>query len=204
MFDGGYDEGYKAVPCFWGIKPGSLISKYLEDHVGEAAGQVLDLGCGEGKNAAAFAKAGFAVDAIDCSSAALANGRCCFANLGIQWHEADVRKIDFPKKQYDVVVAYGLFHCLNNLYEISSIVARAMAVTRTGGYHIICAFNDRSQDLSGHANIAPTLAGHNWYLQQYEGWAIISATDSILWETHPHNSIRHHHSLTRLMTRKCS
>jgi tellurite methyltransferase len=168
----------------------------------EVSGSVLDLGCGEGKNAAAFANAGYTVDAVDCSVAALSNGKAWFSNLNIRWHEADVRKIEFPEKEYDVVVAYGLFHCLKDLDEISSIISKAMAVTRVGGCHIICAFNDRSQDLSGHANITPTLADHNWYVGQYSSWNIISATDTILWERHPHNDIRHHHSLTRLMARR--
>jgi len=80
--DGGYDEGYRACPCFWGDKPGSLVAQLLIEQ--NFAGKfVLDLGCGEGKNAAAFARAGASVTAIDCSELAISNGKAAFRDLEI-------------------------------------------------------------------------------------------------------------------------
>jgi tellurite methyltransferase len=71
---GGYDAGYAAVPCFWGILPGSLVAEFLED-VNPIGMRVLDVGAGEGKNAAAFSKRGAYVDAIECSFDAIENGK---------------------------------------------------------------------------------------------------------------------------------
>ncbi len=46
---GGYDDGYRECPCFWGDEPGSLV-RVLCDHIGPVRGfAVLDAGCGEGK-----------------------------------------------------------------------------------------------------------------------------------------------------------
>ena len=70
--NGGYDEGYKACPCFWGDKPASLVAELMATH-DVADWIVLDLGCGEGKNAAALARAGARVTAIDCSEVAVEN-----------------------------------------------------------------------------------------------------------------------------------
>jgi len=67
---GGYSKGYAAVPCFWGTSPGSLIATYLASHEPQKL-RVLDVGAGEGKNAAAFARRGATVDAIECSSDAI-------------------------------------------------------------------------------------------------------------------------------------
>src|ERR1700722_3650082 len=199
---GGYDEGYRAVPCFWGTRPGSLVSDFLGRYPCGSHAEVLDLGCGEGKNAAAFTAAGCHVDAIDCSSAALENGRNAFSHLDIGWLLADARKISLPPRHYDVVVAYGFFHCLPNKEEISALIGLTKEATKVGGYHLVCAFNSRSQDLSAHPGFIPTLASHAWYLRKYTDWSIVSATDTILHERHPHNGIPHHHSLTRLIARR--
>jgi predicted nicotinamide N-methyase len=58
VIDGGYDDGYSACPCFWGSSPGSLVRALLDNNPLLAGRAVLDLGCGEGKNANAFALAG--------------------------------------------------------------------------------------------------------------------------------------------------
>ena len=68
--NGGYDAGYIACPCFWGRSPGSLVrllDKYIVDFSGM---EVLDAGCGEGKNAAFLSQRGARVRAIDVSEAA--------------------------------------------------------------------------------------------------------------------------------------
>ena len=104
--------------------------------------------------------------------------------------------------RYDVVVAYGLFHCLRTLEEISCLVDLTKFATKVGGHHIVCAFNSGSHDLSAHPNFAPTLASHQWYCRKYGDWVIGWATDEILWECHPHNNLPHHHSLTRLIARR--
>src|SRR6516164_5492748 len=82
---GGYDEGYLSCSCFWGRSPGSLIRSHLESIVNAKGLRVLDLGCGEGKNANAYAKAGAEVIAVDCSRAAIENGMRAFPAAGIKW-----------------------------------------------------------------------------------------------------------------------
>jgi tellurite methyltransferase len=199
---GGYDEGYQAVPCFWGTKPGSLVATYLAQHPAGRGARVLDLGCGEGKNAAAFTRAGYVVDAIDCSPIALANGKRAFPDLAIKWREGDARQVELGSDQYRVVVAYGLFHCLRGVDEIAILIGRSKRATAVGGFHIVCTFNDRSQDLTAHAGLDPTLTPHDWYLDQYCDWTILSSSDLDLYETHPHNNIAHRHSMTRLIARR--
>src|SRR6266566_9555985 len=131
-FDG-YDDGYRAVPCFWGRDAGSMVAIYLCQHPKGLGARVLDLGCGEGKNSAAFSRAGYTVDAVDCSTIALANGRRAFAESHINWCEADVRDMVFANDRYDVIVAYGLFHCLSSISEIALVIRQLQKVTRPGG-----------------------------------------------------------------------
>lgn len=203
MKNGGYDEGYSAVPCFWGEDPGSLVKLFLENH-SVKGDLILDLGCGEGKNANAFAAAGATAIAVDCSQVAITNGETVFADSPIDWRISDATS--FVKSQsdktYDVVVAYGLLHCMNSEAEADALIDNVKRVTKTGGTVILVAFNDRSQDLSAHPGFDPLLMPHDWYAAKFGGWRNEILTDTDLHETHPHNGIPHHHSLTRLIARK--
>lgn len=201
--DGGYDVGYRTCPCFWGEEPGSLV-KQLELLLGSIDGlSVLDAGCGEGKNAVYLAAKGARVDAFDISELALANARSAWPHTKqITWNIGDVRNSKFPKAQYDIVIAYGLLHCLESFDEIQSAIIKFQEATKVGGYNIVCAFNDRFQDLSAHPGFVPCLLRHNSYVDFYSNWKIIVESDSDLIESHPHNNIRHKHSMTRLITQR--
>ena len=200
---GGYDAGYQACPCFWGREPGSLV-KHLVALVGRVTNKlVLDAGCGEGKNAMYLGTRGAYVRAIDISAFAIENARKAWEETkNISWEIADIRKITLPGSEYDIVVAYGLLHCLSSADEIRLVVNKLQNATKVGGYNIVCAFNNRAQDLTAHPEFTPCLIGHQFYLDLYAGWEIIETSDADLTETHPHNNIEHTHSMTRLLTRK--
>lgn len=201
--DGGYEDGYRTCDCFWGTEPGSLVRRFLSEQVQIHGTRVLDLGCGEGKNAAALAQAGATVTAVDCSSEALRHaGR--FQHDNIEWVNADCRTFLEKAGQYDVVVMYGLLHCLESQDEIERIVRRALEITSPSGIHILAAFNDGPHDLSAHPGFAPTLAPHSFYESLYADQDVQFATSEILEETHPHNGVPHFHSLTRLIVKKRS
>lgn len=201
--NGGYDDGYKACPCFWGREPGSyvkLLTKYVPSMLNLKA---LDAGCGEGKNAAFLAESGALVDAVDISSFAIQNGKRTWPELtGIHWILADASTATLPQSLYDIVVAYGFMHCLSTPQEIERVLGTLKSATGEGGHLVLCAFNNRSQDLSAHPGFEPTLIGHDRYLQEFSDWAVLEHSDTDLTETHPHNKIEHTHSMTRIIARK--
>jgi tellurite methyltransferase len=110
LIAGGYESGYQACPCFWGETPGSLVRRLISANKKLAGLKVLDVGCGEGKNAQAFAAQGCSVDAIDCSSLAIKNGQTSFQHPLIRWQVADVSVMPILPLSYDIIVAYGLLH----------------------------------------------------------------------------------------------
>jgi ubiquinone/menaquinone biosynthesis C-methylase UbiE len=163
---------------------------------------VLDAGCGEGKNAHALALRGAHVTAVDCSEVALRNARSAWPETPIKWVQADVRNLLLPVEALDIVVAYGLFHCLRSRAEIEEVVSCLQEATRAGGRHIVCAFNARRQELLAHPGFTPCLLSHTDYLDLYSSWMVEEASDEDLKETHPHNGIPHVHSLTRIIACK--
>ena len=110
--NGGYDEGYAACPCFWGPELGSLVKLVLAKLPDMINFRVLDAGCGEGKNAIAFASRGARVSALDCSELALRNAQRAWPDKAVEWIHGDVRSYNLPLEAFDVVIAYGLLHCL--------------------------------------------------------------------------------------------
>lgn len=199
---GGYDEGYAACECFWGTKPGSLV-RSLVDRVGSVRGwRVLDVGCGEGKNANYLWRLGADVTALEVSPLALANAQKAFPKSGVQWKRTDVRAETFEGNFYDLIIAYGLLHCLRDANDVLRITGNLRKATKPGGRHVVCAFNDRSQDLSAHPGFRPCLLSHVTYASLYADWELEVISDTDLRETHPHNGIEHIHSMTRLVARR--
>lgn len=200
---GGYDDGYRACSCFWGREPGSMVRRLVQ-LIGDVRGMhVLDAGCGEGKNAAFLAGLGASVDAIDVSELAIANGRRTWGSLdNVTWRVADVMTCALPAEQYDVVVAYGVLHCMRERSSVLDAIRVLQRTTRRSGYHVICSFNDRRQDLSAHPGFRPALVPHREYVDAYDTWRVVEQSDTDLVEQHPHNNIQHVHSMTRLLARK--
>jgi 2-polyprenyl-3-methyl-5-hydroxy-6-metoxy-1,4-benzoquinol methylase len=198
---GGYSRGYAAVPCFWGTSPGSLIAAYLTSHEPQKL-RVLDIGAGEGKNAAAFARRGATVDAIECSSDAIKNGKLTFSDVAINWIEQDAMSYSYPSNFYDVVVCYGLIHCLRTAEEAERFISKTQASLKIDGVYILASFNDGSHDLSAHPGFKPLLMSHAWFIEAFNRWQILVATNTLLHETHPDNGIPHFHSMSRLMAKR--
>ncbi len=201
--DGGYDSGYAACPCFWGREPGSLIKKLVELRAVRGL-EVLDAGCGEGKNAAFLARHGAQVRAVEVSQRALDNARATWGNAGaIRWELGDARTVALAPDCYDLVIGYGLLHCLASIEEILTVINRLQAATKSGGWHVVCAFNGRRQELAAaHPGFHPCTPAHQVYIDAYSGWEMLEVSDTDLVETHPHNQVRHTHSMTRLIARK--
>jgi tellurite methyltransferase len=196
---GGYDASYRQCPCFWGNEPGRIV-QLLADSVDLAGAHVLDLGCGEGKNAAFLASRGCSVEAWDISEAALANAKAIWPHAPVKWVQKDVSSIEAQGNKFDLVIAYGLYHCLapNVIFQT---IANVKKLTASGGYNIAVCYNNRmhlNMDIA-HPGFDPTYLAHEEYLSAYGSWPVLYATDENLIERHPTNMIEHTHSMTRLL-----
>ena len=203
MMDGGYDDGYSRCACFWGKELGSLVASLADFCASFANLAVLDLGCGEGKNAIHLARLGANVLAVDISAHALRNARNAWPDWHkVTWKQADIRSCQYLDAAFDIVILYGVLHCLPGADAIRDLVTNVKRSTITGGLHVLCTFNNRHHDLRAHSGFTPTLCDHAFFVELYRGWRILQATDTDLHETHPHNGIPHFHSMTRILAEK--
>jgi tellurite methyltransferase len=203
MSDGGYDIGYKECSCFWGTKAGSLILK-LDSYISNYNDKlVLDLGCGEANNSIYLADKGCVVEAYDISRYAILNAsKKCHNYKNIRLQQSDILKLAYPKNTYDIIISYGLFHCLGSINNIETVVKSCINSLKENGYFVICSFNNRRHDLSAHEGFNPLLLSHVDYLNLFRSYTIIFESDEDLFETHPHNNIPHMHSMTRIIIKK--
>lgn len=199
---GPYDNGYRCCDCFWGRSPGSFVRRFISE-IGASPGMlVLDLGCGEGKNAHALARLGAHVVAVDSSHLAVSNGKRAFPHDAIEWVQSDAESYLESAANFDLIIMYGLLHCLPSAQKIQSVIHAAWTKTKRDGHHIVVAFNDGPQDLAAHPGFHPTLVPHHFYLDLYKNGEMLAAESEVIHETHPHNLIPHFHSITRLIVRR--
>jgi tellurite methyltransferase len=176
--------------------------RLLADSTELAGARVLDLGCGEGKNAAFLARLGCTVEAWDVSAAALENARAAWPDVSVRWFQRDVLSISAESRNFDLVLAYGLYHCLHR-EAIFSTIASIKRITALGGYNIAVCYNDRLHVNvnKAHPGFQPAYLSHEDYVRSYADWEILAASDENLCEHHPTNMIEHTHSMTRLLVR---
>src|SRR5207248_3188884 len=76
---------------------------YITERTGLTQGRVLDVGCGDGRHAAEFARRGFEVVAVDLSPALIERARKSHSHTPVKFEVADARK-SLPAGAFDLVV----------------------------------------------------------------------------------------------------
>lgn len=197
--DAGYDHGYAACPCFWGTKPADYLTA-LVAKIGPRleCRRVLDLGCGEGKNAAFCDQLGAIVTGVDCSGIAIRKAE--ERHPSVNWVCSDIRDFTPDVADFDIVICTGAIHCFPSLAEIAPFISKVIGLTVSGGYNVISSLNDGPQDLSGHrATFKPIFPAHDYLLSLYAGHNVLAHSTVQQEDIHPDLNIAHHHSISRLL-----
>ena len=99
-----WNERYASEDLVWGIEP----NRFLAEELGsvEPVGRVLDLACGEGRNAIWLAERGFQVTAVDFSEVAIERAKDIAArrNVEVEWICADATTYEPVPGAFDRVV----------------------------------------------------------------------------------------------------
>ena len=95
-----WDERYAASDLVWSAEPNQFVVSLTEDL---PLGSAVDLGAGEGRNALWLAEKGWAVTAVDFSTAAVDRGRARQGGDRVDWQVADVTAYE-PADRFDLVL----------------------------------------------------------------------------------------------------
>lgn len=135
-----YDRYYSTREYYWGLKPNHLCYEIMRLKPPDQPYKVLDIGCGEGKDAVFLARNGYQVSAFDISERGIAKSRELADRFGVKvdFFRADVR--DFRlETDYDIVFSSGVFHYLPQRLR-EGVVDQLKKHTRENGIHAINVF----------------------------------------------------------------
>jgi 2-polyprenyl-3-methyl-5-hydroxy-6-metoxy-1,4-benzoquinol methylase len=134
-----YDDRYRTTPGYFGSEPSTVLREH-GDRI-KPKGRVLDLGCGEGRNALWLAERGCRVEAVDSSGVGLKRVLTGAEELGVRVRcfLADVRSFTPPRKTYDAILALGLVTDLLQS-EARELFDRIARWTRKEGLVFVSAF----------------------------------------------------------------
>ena len=108
-----YDGRYNTEEYYWGLTPNSICYDVMKLLPPVQSYRVLDIGCGEGKDAVFFAKCGYDVTAFDNSEQGIEKAK----KLARQ-NKTDVRffkanLFDYrPDSEYDIILSSGTLHLI--------------------------------------------------------------------------------------------
>ena len=106
-----YENDYRREEYFWGIQPSDMCLKVLKLLPPIRPLKILDIGCGEGKDAVFFARCGYDVSAFDVSEAGLEKTKRLAdnAHVNVRTFRADMWDYRLDEK-YDVLFSSGALH----------------------------------------------------------------------------------------------
>lgn len=196
-----WEKTFKKDNTFlFGSEPNKTIVEF--EYLFNKKGTVLDVGCGDGKNAFYLAKQGFAdIEAFDISENAIEKlNRICEKNgLNINTEIISVSEFEF-KKQYDLMLSFGVFHFVEkDLWK--EFILKAKNNTNIGGIHIIQMFIDSIPPTPDIAPFAIGMAQDGEIKELYEDWEIIQFLSYTFEEEHPGVPL-HKHASNKIVAKK--
>ena len=95
-----YDEKYDQEKYYWGIRPSDICFEVLKKMPFDRRVKLLDIGCGEGRNAVFFARNGYDVTAFDSSAKGAEKTKLLAerAAVKINVFQADINKYRLSEK----------------------------------------------------------------------------------------------------------
>lgn len=108
----------------------------------ESGRTLLDVGCGQGRYAIAFAERGMRVTGVDASEVLLAEARrlAVVTGVPVDWRRLDMRHLPF-EAEFDHAVLMDAFGFFQTPDEDQSVLARIAAALRPGGTAVLVMVN---------------------------------------------------------------
>jgi tellurite methyltransferase len=164
--------------------------------------KVLDLGCGDGRNAIPLAQAGFTVTAIDISEAGIRKLDTISAReeLPIHCSVADMTAFAYPE-EYDLIISHGCLHFVDRS-QWEEMIEKFKAHTAPFGFNVITVFTDSIPAPPDLASLCIGLFCEGDLYERYSGWETILKKSYTFQDEHT-GGIRHTHAANKLVARNC-
>lgn len=162
---------------------------------------VLDIGCGEGRNSIYLAGLGHKVDAFDISEAGInklkriAKENKVEVNAWVQ----DLTTFKFSRT-YDLIISHGVFHLVEK-QDWQRIINDMKDNTNYGGLNIVGIFTSKLPATPDNAPFTKALFEEGELKELYADWNIIEFNTYVFEDEHP-GGIRHKHAANNIIAMK--
>ena len=196
-----YDERYAAPAYNWGTKPSAICARVLQLLPSARRPSLLDIGCGEGRNAVYFARNGYAVTAFDLAAAGVAKTERLAeaANVRLAVFQADMNEHRLAES-FDVLFSTGVFHLAPRALR-QELFSHYKQHTNCGGLNVFSVFVRKpfiGKAPDSDPGAEPWLSGE--LLTLYHDWKIEYCTEEIF--DCMSGGIPHQHAMSRMIARK--
>ena len=139
-----YEKCYEGDEYYWGLEPAAFLDELVEITSRKPSElKVLDIGCGEGKDAVYMAELGCDVTAFDITESGIRKTKLLAAKKGVEINAfvADINDFTIDDK-FDVVYSTGTIQylfddCIEPFFE------KIKAMVNIGGYIYLNVFVDK-------------------------------------------------------------
>lgn len=138
-----YEEKYKDEQYYWGTVPNSMCYEVMKLRPPVKPYRVLDIGCGEGKDAVFLAKNGYRVTAFDIADAGLEKAKELAKRHGVvvDFFKANVNEY-VPDDAFDIIYSSGVLHYIS-LDKRKDFFTKLKDCTIASGIHALNVFVEK-------------------------------------------------------------
>jgi len=198
-----YDERYSRPGLYWGATPSHMADMVLDiarPNPGKPL-RLLDIGCGEGRNAIHFARHGFQVTGIDVSVAGLGKMAQWARSIGVSVTplHANINELTLADR-FDVVFSTGTLHYIPPKIRAERF-EHLKKNTITSGIHVLTVFVDKpfvatapDAEKNSYLYRSGELLGYYW------DWKILFLQEEII--DCASSGVPHKHAVNRIIAKK--
>ncbi|MFK4303403.1 tellurite methyltransferase [Paenibacillus sp. RC254] len=196
-----YEEEYKTQEYYWGTEPNKVCYQVLQFMPPNKHIKLLDIGCGEGKDAVFFARNGYDVTAFDVSDAGIEKTKRLAEKTGVHVNVFKADILDYRlDTHFDVIFSSGVLHYIKPEFR-KEIFENYKQYTNPNGLHFLNVFVNKPF-------IAPPPEkepnAYKWYsgelLAHYHDWFIEDSSEAIF--DCNSSGIPHKHAMTNIFAQK--
>ncbi len=136
-----YEARYRQEGYYWGLEPNHLCYEIMRLKPPVNPFRVLELGCGEGKDAVFLAKNGYQVTAFDLAESGLEKARSLAEKSGVHvnFFKADLRDYR-PDGEFDIIYSSGVLYYAETPEIKRGLMDSLKTHTKTGGLNVLNVF----------------------------------------------------------------
>ena len=196
-----YDQKYDRQEYYWGKEPSPICYKILQSLPPVKPLKLLDIGCGEGRNAVFFARNGYEVTAFDLSLQGVEKTKHYADEVGVPIEVFQASLNDFRlKENFDIIFGVGVLHYV--LPELrKEVFDNYRTFTNDNGLNVFSVFVRKpfiprapDAEKTAHKWLSGELFGY------YHDWKIEFCEEEIF--DCNSSGIAHKHAVNRIIARK--